>query len=209
MSWIALAIVLFIVVSIVFLLCMPVEIRVHFERVNSDDHGSFEMKTLFGLVRIHRELTEISTSFSSEGPTVHVQAKTENQSTPETSLSASDVLHLLKYMRTALAFGRKTLHILKRTGRHVHVREMNFEANVGLSDAVFTGIAVGLLYAAIEGVFGWLSHSLRFDNMPHVRIRPAYNQMRFHVKAESIMHVRFGYAISACIRLVMAWKRRT
>lgn len=209
MLWILLAIVALISIFLVILFYMPVDIRVYFERMNSDDKGSLELKTLFGILRMRRQLHEVTTDVTSNGPTVRVKASSKDQEASEGSLSLGQLPQMLKYIGSAAAVGRRMLPILNRTCRRIHVKEISFDADIGLSDAVYTGVAVGMAFAIIEGIFGWLSHHTQFEEMPHVRIHPAYNQKVFQVRTEGIMRIRFGYAISASIRLWLAWKRRT
>lgn len=207
MVWILVLVALLVLIAIVLLL--PVDIYVKYERVRSDDRGSVEVRTLLGLVLLRRELTKLSSDVTSSGPAVRAEAGPPDQPKSEGDFSATEVPKLAENFRSLWHFVKESVHIARETLRHVRVRELRVEANVGLADTVNTGITVGVMYALLETAFGWLSYQCRFDGPPSVQVQPVFNERAFSVRTKGILRIRMGHAITAGIRLLFAWKRRT
>ncbi|WP_067617755.1 DUF2953 domain-containing protein [Alicyclobacillus acidiphilus] len=190
-------------------LMLPVDIHVQYERVRANDKGSVEIRTLLGLVRLRRELTEVTAGMSSEGPAVRAEAGPPGKEKQDDALTTKELPKLTDQVREIWQFARASLGIARRTLRYVRVRELRVEAHIGLTDSVYTGVSVGLLYAILETAFGWLSYRCHFDDKPDVHIQPVFHQNAFQLRTKSILRIRMGHAISAGIRLLFAWKRRT
>ncbi|WAH39070.1 DUF2953 domain-containing protein [Alicyclobacillus dauci] len=203
---IALFLVCAVLICITILLFLPVEIRVHYEHVKEDDNGFLELRYLHGLIRLRRELTKVQAGMTNEGPTIHVHGEKSAHNHSKEVISASGILNHWKSIRERF---RTSLPILRRTARHLRIHELEFEAAVGMHDAVATGMTVGAMYAVTTGLFGAVSHACRLQTSPKVHIQPVFNQPLLSVKTHSIMRIPLGYAISAGIRLLLAWKRRT
>lgn len=198
-----------VVLLCILLLYLPVEVRAHYEHWKQDDQGFLEVRFLYGLIRYRRELTGIQTHVTDGGPTVSVKQEANNKKDSEKAVSTSDVAGLFTKLRPMLDFARASKRILKRLFRHVYVHELQLEANLGLSDAAVTGATIGFLYTVIETLLGYTTRLWKYRTTPEVEIRPVFNQTLFHIKTQSIMRVRLGYAITASIRLFLAWRRRT
>ncbi|MFB5191209.1 DUF2953 domain-containing protein [Alicyclobacillus fastidiosus] len=206
MIW--LLIILAVLICLAILLLLPVEIRVHYEHVQEDDQGMIELRYLGGLVRIKRELTKVQVGVTDNGPAVGV--KTESKADASHGIfSAADLTQVFRELGPLLDFMRISSRIIRRSARHVHVRFIQLEANVGFPDAVVTGTSVGVLYMLLESIFGYLGQFCRLQQVPSIAIHPVFNQFVLQVRTQSIMSIRLGYAISAGIRLLLAWKRRT
>lgn len=206
MTWVFL--ICIILVCMLLLLYMPLEIHLRLEHWD-EGHGFVELRYLFGLIRIRRELTSVKAGLTTEGPTIGVQAEAKNQQKTHKVISLSDVAGFLGGVGPLYSFVKRLTRIIKRFTRRVCVHELLVEANVGLMDAAFTGMAVGALYAVIDTAVGYSSSLCQYRTTPQVNVRPVFNQTLFHVRINGIMRVRIGYAISAGIQLFWVWKRRT
>ncbi|GEO25732.1 hypothetical protein AAC03nite_15170 [Alicyclobacillus acidoterrestris] len=206
MIW--LCIVLAVLICLAMLLLLPVEIRIHYEHLQEDDRGTLEIRYLFGLVHLKRELTKMKVGITDEGPTVGANTESDKHASKR-MLSAAELPDVFRDLRSIWNFRRTAGRILGRFGRHLHVQVITLEANVGFTDAVLTGTSIGFLYMVVEMVFGCVSQYCRLHQVPTVAIHPVFNQSVLQVRTQSIMKVRLGYAISAGIRLLVAWKRRT
>ncbi|GMA60693.1 DUF2953 domain-containing protein [Alicyclobacillus fastidiosus] len=206
MIW--LLIILAVLICLATLLLLPVEIRVRYEHFQEDDQGIIELRYLGGLIHIKRELTKIQVGVTDNGPAVGV--KTESKANESHGIfSAADLAQVFRELGPLLEFMRISSRIVRQSARHLHVRFIHLEANVGLSDAVVTGTSVGVLYMVLESLFGYMGQFCRLRQVPSIAIHPVFNQFVLQVRTQSIMSIRLGYAISAGIRLLLAWKRRT
>lgn len=208
MLWIT--ILLAIVCILVCLTLLPIEIRIKFHHIRSDDGGVVEIRYLFGIVRVKRELNQISAHPSEKGAAITTSTTAPSSvGDDKNQTSAIEVTQLLGNLHNILANLRRSAPILKQLSKHLHIVKFDFDAALGVNDAVYTGMAVGTAHIGIQGFIGWMSRHCRLRSRPKVQIEAIYQGTAFDVQFESIIQVRLGYAISAVRKLFIVWKRRT
>lgn len=208
MLWVTL--VLVIACLIVCLMLIPIEIRIMFHHVHSDDGGVLEVRYLFGLIKLKRELSQISAHPSDKGATISTStAKSSSVTGGQARTAHVEVTDLLTQLDDIFSRVLQSKPILKRLAKHLHILKFHFDAALGVEDATFTGVAVGTAHMVMQTLVGWMSWRCRFHSRPKIQVEPVYQGMAFDVQFESIIHVRLGYAISAARKLLIVWKRRT
>lgn len=207
MLWIGIP--LAVVCLLIVLIVLPLEIRIHYHHLHEDDGGAVEIRYLFGLVHFRRELTEAKVGLSDEGPAVAVKSSSPQEPTDSDSGSKVSMGDILKNIDPLLKHIRQSRPILKQLAPHIHIRHFQLEASVGVQDAIYTGMAVGAMYAVVEGILGVISYHCSFHKRPRIKVHPIYQGVGFHIRMDSIIHVRLGYAINAVRKLLFTWKRGT
>ena len=89
----------------------------------------------------------------------------------------------------------------------VVVEKTKIKAEYGTEDAAFTGIAVGLAYAEIYKLIGFLA-SIFTVNQPEITITPIFEDKSvFTLDAEGIIKTKAAHIIFTAVRFYMSYKK--
>ncbi|SIS62254.1 Protein of unknown function [Alicyclobacillus vulcanalis] len=187
--------------ALVALLILVAPIRVELEyRRSGTDEIQASVRALYGLVRLRW------TGSPSEMKRRPRRRRDERSRQSEDSVDAAP--RRARSLRAWRVFMQRAMHVLDRMARHVHVDELRLEARMGAGESVRTGMLVGMSYALIYTLLGWLTSRVRMHRVPTVSIAPAFQEALLTVYAKSIVRIRTGHVIAAGLRLLTAWKRR-
>ncbi|WP_367306655.1 DUF2953 domain-containing protein [Alicyclobacillus acidocaldarius] len=181
----------------VLLMAAPIRVEVEYRRAGSDEIRA-HVRAMYGLVRLRWRWVSGGDGVKRSrrrGPTARAPV-------PRPGRRSSISLGAWR------SFANRALRALDRMAPHVHVEELRLEARMGAGESVRTGVLVGVSYAAIYTVLGWLSSRVRMHRVPTVSIAPAFQDALLTIYARSIVRIRTGYVIAAGLRLLTAWKRR-
>lgn len=195
-GWIGIACALCVALC-VLLMAAPIRVEVEYRRTGSDEIRA-HVRALYGLVRLRWRWTSGEDRVNrSRGRDQRARGR------------LSDLDHRSSTsLRAWRSFLNRAFRALDRMAPHVHVDELRLEARMGAGESVRTGVLVGISYAAIYTVLGWLSSRVRMHRVPTVSIAPAFQEALLTIYARSIVRIRTGYVIAAGLRLLTAWKRR-
>lgn len=182
------------------LLVAPVRVELEYRRSGVDEVRA-HVRALYGIVRIHW-------SWPNEDERWSQGDEGKRTGNPMPLVSKHPINPSSRSFRAWRAFARRALAALDRMAPHVHVDELRFEARMGAGESVRTGMLVGVSYAAIYTLLGWLSSRVQMHRVPTVSISPAFQDALLSIYAKSIVRIRTGYVIAAGLRLLTAWKRR-
>ncbi|WP_062305968.1 DUF2953 domain-containing protein [Alicyclobacillus sendaiensis] len=181
------------VAACALLMAAPIRVEVEYRRAGSDEIRA-HVRAMYGLVRLRWRWVS--------GRGDEKRARNAGGSQPQPTRGTSMSLGAWK------SFAHRAVRALDRMAPHVHVEELRLEARMGAGESVRTGMLVGICYAAIYTVLGWLSSRVRMHQVPTVSIAPAFQDALLTIYARSIVRIRTGYVIAAGLRLLTAWKRR-
>lgn len=191
---------------IIVFLSSSIVVGLHLTHGGSELEGQVNVRAVFGIVRISRELHEVHPKWTSEGPalkTVHDKVKDKPQ---ETTLTASEVWRMIRHWNLYTSAFQKVSKPLRRVLKDVLLVRCDCEMNVGTGDAVSTGCAIGLLWSALGLVVGELSNLTHFTARPKLVINPDFNGTRFDASFDCIGRIRVGKAIVGAVRVFSVWK---
>jgi Protein of unknown function (DUF2953) len=189
--------------------CLRVRIHVEFTQDNSDTDGFVLVSTLFGLVKVRKRIVSVEVTMTSDGPALQTKHTAMVQNHAETSLlTTREVMHIIKHWQQWLAlFGdvwQQFRHVLRKFAIH----EFRIRGNMGTGDVILTGMAYGMLWAAVSGAVGWLTYLARWNTTPDICIDANFKHAEFRVSVQCIATVRAGYLMLTAVRVLRAWRRR-
>ncbi|WP_237699853.1 DUF2953 domain-containing protein [Alicyclobacillus acidocaldarius] len=193
-GWIGIACGLCVALCVLFM-AAPIRVEVEYRRAGSDEIRA-HVRAMYGLVRVRWRWA------SGEG---RVQPKRGRGPTADRLPEPSRPSLSLNAWRS---FAHRALRALDRMAPHVHVEELQLEARMGAGESVQTGVLVGVCYAAIYTILGWIGSRVRMHRVPTVSIAPAFQDVLLTIYARSIVRIRTGYVIAAGLCMLTAWKRR-
>ena len=211
---------------VTILVWLPLHVEFEFRRIKSDDHALLEVKYLFGLIRWRRQLLEVESKPTDEGPALSVQhvnvegeagvhseqsssGSAKSAPVSEAQVSTLDLWVFLRRWRTWKWAYEQSKPAMLRFLRRLVFRQLSIDWTIGTSDVVTTGVAYGSAWATTMSLLGPLSGVAHFDQSPRVNITADFQRPRFEGATTCILEVRLGYAILAGLRLLRVWRRVT
>jgi hypothetical protein len=199
MAWLWIA--AFAAVTVV-VLASSVRVRIHVIREVENDHMSFQITALFGLVRYKVEIPYINFTGLRE-----LDFKSERSNLTATDLVAKDrtKISLEKIIDRFQKLNILIHHVvgfdewLTGTLSHIRCTELQWNTRIGIGDAADTAVSVGVLWGLKTNLLGFLFKYLTLDaeTKPKLSVDPQFNRTHFSTMMMCIVRVRLGYAILA------------
>lgn len=206
--------VLLVMSLVLLLLILPLSVQVSFQRKEGDDSGEVDIRYLFGVVRIRRQLVGVDAKLDAKGPRFklrHESAGTGPAAAPDSTqhtIGPADIKHFIYDLPEWVKLLERVRPTVKTFLSRVHVQLFRWHVVLGTGDAVTSGVSCGAAWSALSVTAGMLSDACRLDKMPDLSVKPDFEHARLDTSFECIVRVRAGYAITAGIRLIRAWRRR-
>jgi hypothetical protein len=199
MAWLWIAA---IAVVAVIVFASSVRIRIHVIREVENDHMSFQITALFGIVRYKIEVPYINFTGLRE-----FDFKSERSNLTATRLVADDRTKVS--LETILERYRKLKILLQHvvgfdewltgTLKHIRCTELQWTTRIGFGDAADTAVSVGVLWGLKTNLLGFLFKYVTLDsgNKPRLAVEPQFNRTHFSTMMMCIVRMRLGYAMLA------------
>ncbi|QSO53399.1 DUF2953 domain-containing protein [Alicyclobacillus curvatus] len=202
--WAILLVVL--VLLMVTIVLSPIIVEVKLEHHGTKSAGTLSVRTLYGLVRIKRELAELHPKLSKEGPALKsVHDTTKATGKEETTLTAKEVWNFLSHWRTYSRVARRLWRPVRTFLRTIRMTKVEIKAALGTGDAVSTGCLVGTAWSGIGMLVGELSMLTRLIERPMLTVTPDFSKPRLDVAVHCIGRTKVGYAIIGVVRTLWTW----
>lgn len=204
MAWfISVVVVLLLIAVVIF---SPITFDVKVEHHGSKSSGNITIRTLYGLVRIQRELAELHPKLSKEGPALKsVHDTTTSTYKEESTLTAKEVWKFISHWRTYSQVAGRLWKPVRRFLRTIRMTKVQVQAVLGTGDVVSTGCLVGAAWSGIGMAVGELSTLTRVTERPLLTVTPDFSNARLEVAAHCIGRTKVGYAIIGALRTLWTW----
>jgi hypothetical protein len=186
-------------------------IQIDYFHHNDNDDLKLEFRIWFGLIKYKKHIPLIKIDENS--PSIVVKTNSSKQQPKETSpaknvkqIKPSDIVTNIKNVREILTHVINLKVVVKKFLKKVSVKKVEWHTIVGVGDAAITGIVSGGLWAIKGSLIGFLSHSLKLREMPHLTVTPHFQQAIIQTRITCIFQFRIGNAILAGMKMIKFWK---
>ncbi|WP_151734433.1 DUF2953 domain-containing protein [Paenibacillus tengchongensis] len=193
---------------IVIVLILSSFIHFHFRlcRQGKDDRIEFDIRALFGSVKIHYEVPTLVFKNLQEGVKVKLEetgtGPLKEQPDKDGHIDKGTVTRWLDDFKLALRATKGLRKWLKETLSHVRISQLDWSTDFSLGDAAYTAAAAGALWGMKWTAAGWLSGQVRLQRQPRLFVVPVFqDELQFSTVLEGKGKLPLSYALYAGFRL--------
>ncbi|RIV19603.1 DUF2953 domain-containing protein [Alicyclobacillaceae bacterium I2511] len=193
-------------------LWLPVQIVTGFSHRSNSTKAELVIRYAFGLIRLHRDLTDLSAYFSDEGPALalhHDPLKTDNPLQPRhTEWTLEEAIRLLKHLPTLWPKIERTLDLQHRLLARTYIQDLQIHVDIGTGEASTTGLLCGVCWTGLSFFLGKANQFTTFQELPVIQVRPHFQTAILEGNFNCIFQMRAGYAIWTGLAIMRLWRRR-
>jgi hypothetical protein len=176
-------------------------------RLGKDDRFEFDIKALFGLVKLHYELPKMVYEGISRGVKVKLEESgvgpVRQDSDKEEQIDKETVQSWMDQVKQALRATRGLKKWLKMLLSHVKITKLDWSTDFSLGDAAYTATATGALWGLKWSMVGWLSQYVRLQKSPRMFVVPVFrDEMSFSTEAVCTGKLSVAYVLYAGLLLL-------
>lgn len=194
---------------LVIVLVLSSSIHFHFRlcRLGKDDRVEFDIKALFGLVKIHYELPKLVYEGIAHGVRVKLEesgiAPVRQDTDKEEQVDQEIMQSWADNLKQALRATRGFKKWLKGLLSHVKITKLDWSTDFSLGDAAYTATATGALWGLKWSFVGWLSQRVRLQQSPRIFVVPVFrDELCFSTEAVCTGKLSAAYALYAGLLLL-------
>ncbi|ASA22966.1 DUF2953 domain-containing protein [Paenibacillus donghaensis] len=204
--WLAIPLALLLLVLI---LVLASSIHFHFRvfRLGKDDRVEFDLKALYGLVKVHYELPKVIYESLLQGVKVKVEASgiapVQKDTDKEGQVDKKTLSDWLDDAKKALKATRDLKGWLFDTLAHVRISKLDWSTDFSLGDAAATATAAGALWGLKWMLTGWFSRVVRLEHAPRLYVKPVFvDQAGFSTELVCAGKLSLAYVLYAGLKLL-------
>ncbi|MCM3784056.1 DUF2953 domain-containing protein [Neobacillus mesonae] len=180
--WIGAGVLLVILLIIVLVLISNIHIHLVVKSKDNKQEVFVQFKMLYGLLRMKKELPEekieaikakllmnLQRAISEEGE--DKEGSREEQS--ETKHGKKGITHQVRALMKS-AYALKIWDTPPFSS--IRILQLRWHTLIGTEDVVITSMTTGLLWGVKSTMLGWLSHKVRFIEMPDLEVTPNWKE---------------------------------
>lgn len=183
-----------------------VHIHVSFSKHKSDDFARFNVRLLYGLIRLNYEIPSIVFKNMKEGFLVKTEQRANTTRNENKGSERVNKRKIEKWSDDVSVMLRSTAELkqwIRQTLDRVHMIRFIWTTRVSLGDAAHTAMLTGWLWGVKSGIVGFLSYQIRFDQPPQLDIVPEWSdEMEFRTDLDCRMKIKIWSIVVAGIRLL-------
>jgi hypothetical protein len=97
--------------------------------------------------------------------------------------------------------------IMKRFFRHVSIERVRWNTMIGIGDAAYTGVAVGMAWSLKGSIISLISRYMRLKDPPIMQVIPSFQHPVSETRLQCMISFRIGHAIVTSLRILKHWKK--
>ncbi|CAM3569773.1 DUF2953 domain-containing protein [Marinicrinis lubricantis] len=201
--WVTLSILLLVILIVMFL---HIHIHVQYKRRQENDRFIVELSALFGLFKYSLELPVIQfkglegVEFKTGTSTNNVM--NQNKKEWDWEVGFHKVMEIVDRAKALLKHTYGMMDWSKDTMKHVKCVQLRWKTKLGVGDAAYTGVSVGIVWGIKSWFIGFLSSRLSMKAFPMLDVEPLYNQTALVLEGEARFRIRTFHAVVAMIHLL-------
>jgi hypothetical protein len=177
---------------------------------NDNDHLKLEFKIWFGIIKYKKEIPLIKIDENS--PTIVLKEKTKMGKDEKTTkedkkqVGKDDILTSFHNAKELFQHVVKLHKVVKSFLRNVKVTQVEWHTVIGVSDAAYTAIFSGAIWAVKGSIVGMISHYMKLLEMPRMTVTPYFQHSVSQTRFRCMIQFRIGQAMLAGLKLIKFWK---
>ena len=209
MNWIV------IVIGIILLLLLIItitklKVTIDLKHAQDNDQFKIKFKAWFGLIRYTIDVPLVEVDKESPGIVVEqekvVGSETNKAKEKTKKYSPKEILNGIKDTKELIEHVVGLHKIVRKFLSRVSITKFEWHTNLGMGDAAYTGLLVGLGWSLKGCTIGVISNYMRMKIHPVMSITPFFQQSTSQTQLVCMIQFRIGYAMLAGLRLVKFWK---
>jgi len=204
MDWIWWSIAGILVAGMLFLFGSNIQLRIRFTRLEGDDHLTFDVRGLYGLIRLRFAVPMIV--WDEHG--INLTAKTINRLNRELlsgqnmSITRDKIEQFFRRMKELLAHTYEMFRWTRGLLSRIECTELSWVTRIGLDDAADTAITVGVVWGLKTSLLAFLFRYIRLAAVPSLSVQPQFNRVFFSTEAVCTARMKVFYALYAFVMLL-------
>ncbi|HWO97315.1 MAG TPA: DUF2953 domain-containing protein [Bacillus sp. (in: firmicutes)] len=200
-----------ILIFIIFI--SKLRIQINLNHVQSNDFYQIKFSLWFGLIRYTYKIPVVKIDKDSPTVVVNEEMKAGNPSQEKgqqdhwKDYSIQDAIRLLEDAKDFLKHVVGFHKIMKRFLSHVSVERIRWNTVVGVGDAMYTGVAVGVVWSLKGSIMGIISQYMRLKDHPIMEVLPSFQYPVSETRFQCMISFRIGHAILTSLRILKHWKK--
>lgn len=207
--WLVIPLILLLLILLLFLLVLASSIHFHVRvcRLGKDDRIEFDMKAVFGLVKLHYEVPALVFENLERGIKINIEksgiAPVKRDEDKEEHVDKEAVTDWLKNVRIALKATKGLNKWFRDTMSHVQITRLDWSTDFSLGDAAATATAAGALWGLKWTLIGALSRLVTLVKSPRMFVAPVFrDEPSFAMEAVCSGKLSAGYALYSGLLLL-------
>jgi hypothetical protein len=197
---------LLIALLLVAVLISYVHVHFTFKKHNHDDYAKITVRMLYGIVRINYEIPSIVFRNMKEGFLVKTEQRMNHSRGEAQSSERVNKRKVKKWAKDVKIMLRATEALklwIKQTLTRVHMTHWSWSTRIGVGDAAYTAVLIGLVWSIKSIIIGYLSYQIRFEQTPKLQVVPVWeDEMEFQTELDWKLKIRITAVMIAGLTLL-------
>ncbi|MEK4346825.1 DUF2953 domain-containing protein [Paenibacillus sp. FSL P4-0184] len=196
------------VLAMILVLSSSIDFRIRCYKHDKNDLIELDVKTLFGLIKLHYELPRLVFKGLEQGvlgkfketgtATIGVDTVKEEQFDKERIERWRDNIQL------AVQSTRGLKKWFKETVSHVKISKLDWSTDFSLGDAADTAIVSGAVWGLKWSIVGFISQRVKLKHNPRVFVKPVFqDEHSFSMEFVCEGKLSVSYAVYASLQLIL------
>lgn len=200
-------------VLIFIIFISKLRIQVNLNQVRGNDFYQIKFSLWFGLIRYTYKVPVVKVDEGSSTVVVKEETKTGNPSQEQgeqdqwKDYSIQDAIRLMQNAKEFLEHVVGFHKIMKRFLSHVSIERIRWNTMIGVGDAMYTGMAVGVAWSLKGSIIGIVSQYMRLKDRPIMEVLPSFQYPVSETRLQCMISFRIGHAILTSLRILKHWKK--
>ncbi|MEK3983952.1 hypothetical protein CA600_10335 [Paenibacillus sp. VTT E-133280] len=196
------------VVAMILLLSSSIDFRIRCYKHDKNDLLELDVKTLFGLIKLHYELPRLVFKGLEQGVIGKFKetgtATTGVDTVKEEHFDKERVEHWRENIQLAVRSTRGLKKWFKETVSHVKISKLDWSTDFSLGDAADTAIASGAAWGLKWSIVGFISQRVKLKHNPRVFVKPVFqDEPSFSMELVCEGKMSVSYTLYALLRLLL------
>lgn len=202
------------ILALILVLSSSIDFRIRCYKHDKNDLLELDVKTLFGLVKLHYELPRLVFMGLEQGVIGKFKetgtATTGVDTVKEEKFDKERIEHWRDNVQLAVKSTRGLKKWFKETVSHVKISKLNWSTDFSLGDAADTAIASGAVWGLKWSIVGFISQWVKLKHNPRVFVKPVFqDEHSFSMEFVCEGKLSVSYAVYASLQLLVRVLRET
>lgn len=196
------------ILAMILVLSSSIDFRIRCYKHDKNDLLELDVKTLFGLIKLHYELPRLVFKGLEQGVFGKFKetgtATTGVDTVKEEQFDKERIEHWRDNVQLAVKSTRGLKKWFKETVAHVKISKLDWSTDFSLGDAADTAIVSGAVWGLKWSIVGFISQWVKLKHNPRVFVKPVFqDEHSFSMEFVCEGKLSVSYAVYASLQLLL------
>ncbi|MFC3883238.1 DUF2953 domain-containing protein [Bacillus songklensis] len=195
------------------ILISKLKIKLNLNHSQDNDFHQIKFSLWFGLIRYTYKIPvakvdkDSSTLVVKEEQQQGSRQKGRGEENQWKDYSIQDAMDAIQNAKELLKQVVGLQKIMKQFFSHISVERIRWNTMIGIGDAMYTGVAVGMAWSLKGLIISLISRYMRLKDPPIMQVIPSFQSPVSETRFQCMISFRIGHAIVTSLRILKRWKR--